>query len=343
MRDVDLRRPARIAAVILAMALPGPAHAAGVEDFYKGRTISLIIGYSAGSGYDLYARLLARFIGRHIPGHPAVIAQNMPGAGSLKTANYVYGVAPKDGSVIASIGRSAPIEPLLGDAQFDGRNFTWLGSIASNSSLCATWHTTAIKTWQDALSKPFALAGEGLGSDPDNFVRILKNLFHAKVRIVSGYPGGTEMNLAIERGEVDGRCGWSWDSIKSTRPDWLRDRKINLLAVFSLQKAADIPAEVALVGDLADSDEKRQILRVHLAGQALGRPFFTSPGVPQDRKAALRSAFDATMKDPDFVAEIAKAKLEVNPTSGAEIDRLLAEIYATPKDVIERAKQAVRN
>jgi tripartite-type tricarboxylate transporter receptor subunit TctC len=332
-----------LAALAIVLALPGGARSAGVEDFYRGRTVSLIIGYSVGSGYDIYARLLARFIGKYIPGNPTVLAQNMPGAGSLKAAMYLYNVAPKDGSVIATIGRSAPIEPLLGDAQFDGRNFTWLGSIASNSSLCATWHATAIKTWQDVLTKPFTLAGEGAGSDPDNFARILKSLFGAKVRLVTGYPGGTEMNLAIERGEVDGRCGWSWDSIKSTRPHWLRERKINLLAVFSLQKAVDIPAEVPLIGDLAVSDEQRKILRLHLAGQALGRPFFTSPAIADDRKAALRAAFDATMKDSDFIAETNKVQLEVNPATGAEIDRLLAEVYATPKDVIEKAKQAVRN
>ena len=343
MRKTWRRRVApALAGCVLALCT-STARSAGVEDFYKGRAVSLIIGYSVGSGYDIYARLLARFIGRYIPGNPTVIPQNMPGAGSVKAAMYLYGVAPKDGSVIATIGRSAPLEPLLGDAQFDGRTFSWLGSIASNSSLCATWHATAIKTWQDAMTKPFALAGEGSGSDPDNFARILKNVFGAKVKLVTGYPGGTEMNLAIERGEVDGRCGWSWDSIKSTRPDWLRDKKINLLAVFSLQKAADIPADVPLVGDLAQSDEQRQILRLYLAGQALGRPFFTSPGVPPERKAALRAAFDATMKDPDFIAETSKVKLEVNPASGAEIDRLLAEIYATPKDVIEKAKQAIRN
>jgi tripartite-type tricarboxylate transporter receptor subunit TctC len=334
-------RPAFAAGVLMAL-IAGAAAQPSVEEFYRGRSIPLVIGYSAGSGYDIYARTLGRFIGKHIPGNPTIVPQNMPGAGSLKAAHYVLGVAPKDGSVIATIGRSAPIEPLLGDAQFDGRDFTWLGSIASNASLCATWHATAIKTWQDALTRPFALAGEGLGSDPDNFARILKNLFGAKVRIVSGYPGGTEMNLAIERGEVDGRCGWSWDSIKSTRPDWLRDRKLNLLAVFSLRRAPDIPADVPLIGDLATSDEQRQILRVHLAGQALGRPFFTSPGVPPARKAALRAAFDATMKDPGFVAEIERVKLEVNPTSGAEIDRLLADVYATPRELIEKAKQAVR-
>jgi tripartite-type tricarboxylate transporter receptor subunit TctC len=343
MRGLHRHNTVLAAIAVVAMSMPSGARSAGVEEFYKGRTVSLIIGYSAGSGYDIYARVLARFIGKYIPGNPSIVSQNMPGAGSLKAAMYVHGVAPKDGSVIATIGRSAPIEPLLGDAQFDGRSFTWLGSIASNSSLCTSWHTTAIKSWPDAMTKPFALAGEGSGSDPDNFARILKNVFGAKVRLVTGYPGGTEMNLAIERGEVDGRCGWSWDSIKSTRPDWLRDKKINLLAVFSLQKAADIPSEVPLIGDLATSDEQRQILRVHLAGQALGRPFFTSPGVPADRKAALRAAFDATMKDPDFVAEITRVKLEVNPASGAEIDRLLAEVYAMPKDVLEKAKQAVRN
>jgi len=342
MRDASFRRVSLLAGCVLA-ALPMAASAAGVEDFYRGRNVPLIIGYSAGTGYDLYGRLLARFIGRHIPGNPTIVAQNMPGAGSLKAANYIYGVAPNDGSVLGMVGRSAPLEPLLGDAQFDGRNFTWLGSIASSSSLCTAWHTTGIKTWQDALTKPFALAGEGSGSDPDNFARIMKNLFGAKVRLVSGYPGGNEMNLAIERGEVDGRCGWSWDSMKSTRSDWLRDKKINLLAVFSLQKAADIPAEVPLVGDLAASDEHRRILRLHLAGQSFGRPFFTSPGVPAERKAALRTAFDATMRDADFIAETSRAKLEVSPTSGAEIDRLLADVYATPKDVIEKAKQAVRN
>jgi tripartite-type tricarboxylate transporter receptor subunit TctC len=338
-----LRPAVRTIIFAIALSLSSAAQAAGVEDFYRGRTVSLIIGFSPGTGYDIYARLLARFIGRHIPGNPTVIAQNMPGAGSLKAVSYIYSVAPKDGSVIATANRSAPLEPLLGEAQFDGRSFAWLGSIASSASLCATWHTTGIKTWQDALTKPFALAGEGSGAEPDSFARLLKNLFGAKVKLVTGYPGGNEMNLAIERGEVDGRCGWSWDSIKSTRPDWLRDHKINLLAVFSLQKAADIPAEVPLIGDLAASDEQRQILRLHLAGQSFGRPFFASPGLPQDRKAALRAAFDATMQDPEFVAETNKVKLEVSPTSGAEIDRLLAQVYATPKDVIEKAKQAVRN
>src|SRR5499427_5047221 len=335
----------RLGSLVVALAFftSFPTHADPLEDFYRGRTMTMVIGFSTGSGYDLYARLLARHIGKHIPGNPSVVPQNMPGAGSLKAANYVFSVAPKDGSVIGTMSRSLPIEPLLGDLKLDARRFAWLGNITNNASLCATWHATAIKTWDDVLTKPFTLGGEGAGSDLDNFAVILRSMFGAKIKLVTGYPGGSEVNLAIERGEVDGRCGWSWDSIKSTRPDWLRDKKINLLAVFSLQRAADIPAEVPLVGALATSEEQRQILRLHLAGQSFGRPFFTSPGVPEERKAALRAAFDATMKDPDFIAETNKVKLEVSPTSGAEIDRLLEQVYATPKEVIEKAKQAIRN
>ncbi len=326
-----------------ALLAPLQARAAGVEDFYGGRTVSVIIGFSTGSGYDLYARLLARHMGKHIPGNPKMIAQNMPGAGSLKAAQYIFSVAPKDGSVIGTMSRSLPVEPLLGDLQLDARRFTWIGNITNNVSLCATWHTNVVKTWDDVLTKPLTLGGEGPGADLDNFAVLLRTMFGAKVKLVTGYPGGTEVNLAVERGEVDGRCGWSWDSIKSTRPDWLRDKKLNLLVAFALARSSDVPPEVPLIMDKAKTDEQSTILRVHLAGQYLGRPFFAPPGIPDDRKAALRAAFDATMKDPDFVAEALKTRLEVDPVSGAEIDRLLAEIYATPKDVIEKARAAIRN
>lgn len=331
--------------IALVLALAANARADAVADFYRGRSITLTVGYSAGGGYDAYGRVLARHLSKHIPGRPSVIVQNMPGAGSLRAANFLYNVAPKDGTAIGHFSRGMAMEPLIGTSatQFDARRFAWLGSGTDEVSICTTWHTSAVKTWNDMLTIPFTVGGEGSGSDPDIFSAVMRNAFGVKLKLVSGYPGSAEVALAIERGEVDGRCGWSWDSIKSTRPDWLRERKINLLAVFSPEKAADIPAEVPLVGDLATSDEQRQVLRVHLAGQPLGRPFFTSPGVPHDRKAALRAAFDATLKDPDFIAETGKAKLEINPTSGAEIDRLLADIYATPRDVIEKAKQALRN
>ena len=336
------RRLGLMAAVIPALAA-GAAQAQSVEEFYRGRTMPMIIGFSTGSGYDIYARALARHMGKHIPGNPTLIAQNMPGAGSQRAAQYLYSVAAKDGSVLGTISRSMPVEPLLGDAQFDGRKFSWIGNIANNSSLCATWHASGIKTWQDVITKSFVLGGEGPGADLDNFAMLLKNVFGAKIKLVSGYPGGSEVNLAIERREIDGRCGWSWDSIRSTRLEWLRDNKINLLVVFSLDKAADIPADVPLILDKAQTDEQRQILRVHLAAQALGRPFAAPPGIPEDRKAALRAAFDATMKDRDFIAEATRLRLEVSPTRGAEIDRLLAAIYATPADIIDKAKRAVKN
>lgn len=329
--------------VVLSLLNSPPARAQSVEEFYRGRNVSLVIGFSAGTGYDIYGRLVARHIGKHIPGKPSVIPQNMPGAGSQRSAQYLYSVAPKDGSVIGTMSRSMPIEPLLGDAKFDGRQFTWLGNVADTNSLCATWHESGIRTWQDVLEKPFVLGGQGPGSDLDNFAALVKNVFGAKVKLVSGYPGGSEVNLAIERREIDGRCGWSWDSIKGTRPEWLRDKKINLLVVFAHEKAADVPPDVPLVLDVAKTEEQKQILRVHLAGQALGRPFAAPPGIPADRKAALRQAFDETMKDPEFIAEAEKAKAEVSPTTGDTIDRVLGEVYALPKDLIEKAKAAVKN
>ncbi len=329
--------------VLSVIAVAVPAAAQSVEEFYKGRTIQMPIGFSAGSGYDIYARLLARFMSKHIPGNPTIIPQNMPGAGSQRAAQYLYSVAPKDGSVFGTISRSMPVEPLLGDAKFDGRQFTWIGNIADNNSLCATWHTAGIKNWSDVVTKPFVLGGQGPGSDLDNFASLLKNVFGAKLKLVSGYPGGSEVNLATERREIDGRCGWSWDSIKSTKPEWLRDKKIDLLVVFAFEKAADIPADVPLIMDKAQTEEQRQILRVHLAAQALGRPFAAPPGIPEDRKAALRAAFDATMKDKEFVAETNRVRLEVSPSTGAQIDKLLADIYATPAGVIAKAKDAVKN
>ena len=339
-----LQTAARIAALSATLSvLAGPVRGQSVEEFYKGRNVSMVIGFSAGSGYDIYARLLARYMGRYIPGRPTIVAQNMPGAGSLRAAQYVAGVAPKDGSVVGTMSRSLPVEPLIGEAKFDGRGFTWIGNIANNNSLCATWHETGIKTWLDVMTKPFVLGGQGPGSDLDNFALILKNMFGAKVKLVSGYPGGSEVNLAVERRELDGRCGWSWDSIKSTRPEWVRDKKINLLVVFALEKAPDIGPDVPLILEKAQSEEQRQVLRVHLAGQAFGRPFFAAPGIPEDRKAALRAAFDATMRDSEFVAEAEKLRLEVSPMTGAEIERVLGEVYALPKQLIDKARAAIRN
>jgi tripartite-type tricarboxylate transporter receptor subunit TctC len=330
-------------AALLAVSGAGPARAAGVEEFYQGRTVQLIIGYSVGGGYDAYARLLAKHMGAHIPGHPTIVPQNMPGAGSLKATNYIYAVAPKDGSVFGAAARGMAMEPLLGGASYDSRKFTWLGSITSEESFCASWHTSPVKTLADAANQEFIVGGNGSGSDPDIYALVLKNLFGAKIKLVTGYPGSRDIDLALERGEIAGRCGWSWDSFTSHSADWLTDGKINILVVFGSALKPGMPENAPLVGQFTKTEEQRQIMRLIMARETLGRPYFGPPGIPEDRKAALRQAFDETMRDPEFVAEAERAKLEVNPVPGGEVDTLLAELYATPKDVIERAAKAIQN
>ena len=331
-----------LAMAIAASAGAGGARAQPVADFFRGKTVTMLIGYTSGGGYDLYSRVLSRHMGRHIPGNPTIVPQNMPGAGSLRVAGFLYTAAPKDGTTLGMFGRGIAMEPLIGSAgaAFDARKFTWLGSGSDQVSLCATWHTSQVKTWGDMLKSPFTVGGEGPGSDPDMFAIMLKNLLGAKLKLVSGYPGGAEINLAMERGEVEGRCGWSWSSIKITKPDWLADKRINLVLQMALKKSAELP-DVPLVMDLATTDRERQILRLVLARQVMGWPFIAPPDLPGDRAQALRRAFDNTMKDPEFLAEAKQRLLDVNPMSGAEIGKLVGELYQTPPDIIAATKAII--
>jgi tripartite-type tricarboxylate transporter receptor subunit TctC len=328
----------RFVAIAIALALASPAYAQSAEDFYRGKTLTILVGFTAGGGYDLYARLLGRHIGKHIPGNPAIVVQNMPGAGSMKATQYVYGVAPKDGLTLATVSRGMVTEPLLNAANFDPTKLTWLGTITSETSVCATWKTSAVKTWDDMFQREFSLGGSAVGADPDTFALILRNVFGAKVKLVTGYPGGNDINLAMERQEVDGRCGWSWTSLKSQK-QWLP--QVNLLVQFNLEKNPDLP-NVPVALERAKTDEQRQVLRLLVAGQYVGRPFFTSPDIPAERKAALRAAFDATMKDPQFLAEAAKADLEISPVAAGPVDAFLGELYKTPKDVVGKAVAAIQ-
>jgi len=331
-----------LALSVLALGVAQTAQAQQVADFFRGKTINLSIGYTSGGGYDLNARVLAKHMGRHIPGNPTVVPQNMPGAGSLRLANFLYSVAAKDGTALGMIGRGMAMEPLIGASQpqYDARRFTWLGSVSDQVSLCATWHTSPVKSWQDMLTTPFTVGGEGSGSDPDMFTTMIRNLFGVKVRLVSGYPGGPEINLAMERGEVDGRCGWSWSSIKITKPEWLAGKKINLLLQMALHKSRDLP-EVPLILDLARDERDRQILRLVLARQQMGWPFLAPPDLPADRAQALRQAFDATMRDAEYLAEAKQRALDVNPMTGAEIDQLVGELYRTSPDIIAATKSVI--
>jgi tripartite-type tricarboxylate transporter receptor subunit TctC len=321
-------------------ALANVARADSVADFYKNRSVSMIIGYSVGGGYDAYARLLARYIGRHIPGEPSIVAQQMTGAGSLRAANYLFSVAPKDGSVLGTFSRSMGIAPLLGQVEFDSRKFSWLGSMTDDDTTCVTWNSSPIKTWDDFLNKPSKLGGLGADADPDIWALLYKNVFGAKLQLVSGYPGTNDVVLAMERGEVDGLCGLSWSTIKTRHAEWLTSHAATIIVQAALKKEPQIAA-VPLATDLVTKPEQLQIIRLLLASQAMARPFVAPPDIPADRKLALIAAFDATMRDADFLGEAQKLNFEIHPVSAPTIDGLLAEVYATPKDVLARAAKAI--
>ncbi len=327
---------------IVAAMLCGSARAASVADFYHGKTVTMIVGYSAGGGYDIYARAIARFMGDHIPGKPAVVVQNMPGAGSLTAANYLYNAALKDGSVLATFARGMAMEPLLDPdkARFDTARMTWLGSAADEISICATTSISKIETYDDMLTTPFTVSGEGGGSDPDTYAAVVRDLLGAKLKLVTGYPGANEMTLAMERGEIDGRCGWSYSAVKSTRPDWLRDHKLNILLTMGLHRSDALP-DVPSVLEKAKDERQRAIMKLVFTRQMFARPFAMPPGVPGDRVAAMRKAFMDTLRDPAFIEEATKASLEVSPVGADAVTALIAELNATPKDVVDATRKIV--
>jgi tripartite-type tricarboxylate transporter receptor subunit TctC len=332
-----------LGAAILAAAPLSSALADVVADFYRGKNVEMYIGYSAGGGYDVYARLVARHIGKHIPGNPNIIPKNMTGAGSLKLANWLYNVAPKDGTVIGMIGRGTGFDPLFGikGAQFQGTRFNWLGSANDEVSVCVSWHTSDVKTFDDLLTHELIVGGTGASADTDQFPKIMNAVLGTRMRVITGYPGGNDIGLAMERGEVKGRCGWSWSSVKATHQHWLDEKKINVLIQLSLEKHPDLPT-VPLVVDLAKTDDDKKIMRLLFARQVMGRPFLAPPDLPPDRLAALRKAFMDTMRDKEFLADAERGKLEITPVSGEGIQKLVAEVYATPAAVTKRATELLK-
>ena len=323
-----------------AVSAAAPAVAETAEDFYKGKRLRMVIGYSAGGGYDAYARILARFIGKHIPGQPSVVAQNMPGAGSLLATNWLYNVAPRDGLVIAAINRGIPFEPLVGGQgiQFDPLQFGWVGSLGKEVNVTIAWHTSKTKNAQDLFTYGLVVGGTGSGADSAIYPALMTNLLGAKIQLIAGYPGGNDVNLALERGEVEGRPSPSWSSLRLTRPEWVRDRKIVPIWQLSLSKHRDL-ADVPLAIDFAKTPQDRQIMEFFFARQEMSRPLLTTPNVNAERLDALRNAFMATTRDPEFVEATKEQDVELDPISGVEIDSLLKRVFATPREVIERATQ----
>ena len=331
-----------VAAAVLAVA-PATGWAQTPAEFYKGKTVDLMVGYTAGGGYDVYARMIARYIGKHIPGNPTVVVKNLDGAGSLRLANALYNQHPKDGTVFGTDARGAAFDPLLGNkaAQFDASKFSWIGSANDEVSVCVAWHTSGITSIEQTFDKELIVGGTGPSADTDQFPRIVNGVLGTKMKIVPGYPGGNDVSLAMERGEVAGRCGWSWSSVISTRKEWYDSKKINVLVQMSLQKHPDLP-NVPLVLDLAKTPEQKQILTLVFARQALGRPFMAPPGVPADRVEALRKAFMDTMKDPEFLAEAAKAQLEVTPIDGAKVQQIVAEAYKVDPAIAKKTEELLK-
>jgi tripartite-type tricarboxylate transporter receptor subunit TctC len=333
-------KSAILAAAAFSLAVPfGTAQAQSVEDFYKGKTVELYIGYSVGGGYDTYGRLVAEHIGKHIPGNPTVIVQNMPGAGSLKLANWLATAAPRDGTVLGVVARAAPFDPLFGNenANFDAQTLTYIGSANNEVSVCVAWADTGIETIDDLKEKELIVGGTGATADTVQFPKIVNAVLGTKMRIIDGYPGGNDVNLAMERGEVTGRCGWSWSSVVATQEQWIKDDKINVLLQIADKKHPDLP-DVPLVTDLAAGDDQK-MLKLVFARQVLGRPFVAPPGIPEERVQALRDAFMATMEDPEFLKAAEQAQLELNPVSGEEVEQVVREAYETPKPVVDRIKE----
>jgi tripartite-type tricarboxylate transporter receptor subunit TctC len=324
-------------AVAAAMGLALPATAQTVEEFYTGKTIELYIGYTVGGGYDTYARALARHMGKHIPGNPTVVPVNMDGAGSLRMTNWLYSAAPKDGTVFGTFARAAPFDPLFGnpDAQFDGRQFNYIGSANNEVSICAAMARTGIETFDQLKTQELIIGGTGDTADTVQFPKVLNAVFGTQMKIINGYPGGNDVVMAMERQEVDGRCGWSYSSLISGNGDWVEQGTVNILMQLSTAKHPALP-DVPLVMDLVTNDADRDLLNLVFARQTLGRPFAAPPGVPADRVEALRAAFMATMADPEFLADAAAQDLEITPVDGATVQALVDQGYAADPAVVER-------
>jgi tripartite-type tricarboxylate transporter receptor subunit TctC len=328
--------------ILPALLAALPAHADPVEDFYRGRDITLIIASGVAGGYDTYARVFARHFAGHIPGRPGIIPKNVPAGGGLTAANTLYSVSAKDGLTIAALTNGVAMDPLFGNpgARFDSQKFGWIGSIGKLQNVCATWHESPIKAIAAAREREVVVAAAGATSNTAIVPRVLNTLLGTRFKIVAGYDPGAGLNMALESREVEGICGLSWSTLKASRPDWIRERKLNVILQMALDKLsdlADVPSALDLVGDPAD----RKVLELILIRQEMGRPLVAPPGISPERLAALRAAFAATMQDAEFRAEAQRFQLEIDPLGGEAIARLLAGAHAAPRDVVERAATLV--
>jgi len=322
------------------LAVMPPAAAQPLD--YAGKNLQMIIGFGPGGGYDLWGRTVGRHIGKHLPGRPNVVPQNMPGAGSFVATNHIYAAAPKDGTVIGIVARDAALGPITGagGARFDATKLSWIGSPTTETNICAVYHTAKVKTAQDLFDKELILGDTGPGTGTRIYPKALAGILGMKFRLIGGFPSSTDVFLAMERGEVDGICE-SYDSVANRKPEWIPSGKISILFQGGSAPNPELKG-VPFVLDLARNTEDRLALEFLYAGQGIGRPFVAPPDLPPERLQILRDAFNATMRDADFIADAKRQKLDVDPVSGEQLAALIRKIYATPPAIVERVGNLIK-
>jgi tripartite-type tricarboxylate transporter receptor subunit TctC len=339
-----LKRGLMAAAGLALIATSVPAQAADpVKDFYKDKKVRVIISTNPGGGYDIYARFMTRHMAKFIPGNPRMVAQNMPGAGHRRAAQYLAYKAARDGSVIATVSQGLPFAQLVWPKKhkkIDTRKFIWIGNVNEGNNVLMLWHTSGIKTWKDLQTKAIVVGGTGAGSTSGQYPRAMNNVLGTKMKIILGFQGGPQMNLAMERGEIDGRGSNAWASIKGITPDYLKNNQVILPVQMGLTRAPDLP-NVPLIWELGRNEAEIKVLKLMTMASRIGRPTLAPPGVPAARVAALRAAFDAAVSSKAFIAEATKRKLEINPVSGIEVQRVVQEILSTPPEIVALARAAV--
>ena len=332
----------RLILPLLLAAAPCSGNAQDNEPFYKGKTIRLVISVGVAGGFGEYARTLAEHLSRNIAGQPHIIVQSMPGAGGLLATNHLYNQAPQDGTTLGIINATVPLMPLVGNkqARFDAMKFNWIGTMDRADGVCTIWHTAGIRTWDDMRTKEFTVGSIGAGSPMEVYALMFNRLFGAKIKIVGGYKAGSDIDLAMQRGEIDGRCGTHLTTTKMLHPDWMIGPKFTVPVIVAEKRRGDYPDTPAIMEFVKD-DLTRQKLELMMVPQKLNRPVLTPPNVPAERVKELRDAFDATMKDPAFLAEVTKKGMQIDATGGEEVTSVLAKAYALPADVVAAVRDMI--
>jgi tripartite-type tricarboxylate transporter receptor subunit TctC len=327
-------------AAALAGSSTGPLSAQAIDQAFAGKTVTIYVGYTAGGSYDLYGRLIARHLGAHLPGHPTLVVQNMPGAGSLKAANYLYEVAARDGTALGVVVESTALEQALANpaAQFDAAKFTYVGRVATSNNIFMMWRSAKVQSIEDAKVTAALLAGTGPGSIAETIPKLLNAFLGTKFKLISGYPASTEAMLAMERGEVDGSSS-SWAAVKVAKQDWLKEKKIKIILQTTPERVAELPDTPSL-GEIGTTPADRQVFALYASGSAIGRSLIGPPGIAAERVTALREGFDAMVKDAEFIADIRKIDVELDPLPGAAVAQLVARTLAVPAAVRARAVNA---